>query len=713
MIYRHNNVLRTRMQHCFCGIVCILTLLVSWQPLLSQPRVIDSLKTLVPLLPADTSRVIVLNRLAFELRGVSPTDRERYAQQALELAHTLNFPKGIAAALNNLGGALWEQGHYAQALNYQERAVSLHSVLQDKPNMALALNSLGLIYSDQGNYSLALEHFLHALKLREEIKDKRGQQITISNIGTIYQQQGDIAAAQEYYFKALKIAEEINDKRGTSIALSNIGGAYFQQGVYDKSLDYHLRALQVSESIGANSSTSYVLNKIGLVLAKLGRVREALDYQQRAYTTALKAGNSKVLAHALHGMASAYQSLGQPSEARIYAEQALDTAKNIGLAAIIKDASEVLANVYASQKMYKEAFEAHKLYKLMSDSAQNLESRKRIANLETNYKLRQKEIENERLQAEFTAQRAETQQQRVLTFAVLMGLILVVILAIVLARANNSRKRDNTELHRQQRLLEDQAQEIEITNTRLQEQNLALQELNREKNEFLGIAAHDLKNPLASIVLTAQLLHRKDTQITSDVRLSRLASIEQVAARMQEIIMNLLDVNAIESGGITLSLRTQILAEVAKSVTEEYRDIAAKKRIVLQYDDTKASHATIQADSGRLREVLENLISNAVKYSFFDTRVYITLEATNEFVRCTIADEGPGISDDDKRKLFGKFSRLSAQPTAGEHSTGLGLSIVKKLVEMMNGNIWCDSELGKGAAFTVEFPRVHNDVEVS
>ena len=705
MAHRHNNRFISAFGHRYSIMLCLLVIATSGLPLLSQPRIIDSLKALIHSLPPDTSRVIALNRLAFELRGVSPLERERYGEQALVLARTLDYPKGVAQALTNLGGALWEQGHYAQAIGYQERAVALHSALQDKPNLALALNSLGLIYSDQGNYSLALEHFLHALKLREEINDKRGQQITISNIGTVYQQQGDITAAQEYYFKALKIAEEINDKRGTSIALANIGGAYFQQGAYDNALEYDTRALRVSEMVGSNSSTSYVLNKIGLVLAKMGKVREALTYQERAYKTALSAGNSKVLAHALHGMASAYQSLGRNSEALVYAQQALDTAKNIGLAAIIKDASELLASVHAAQGRYKEAFEAHQQFKQMSDSAQNLESRKRIANLETNYKLRQQEIENERLQAQFTAQRAETQQQRILTFAVLVGLILVIVLAIVLAQANNNKKRDNTELHRQQSLLEEQAQEIEITNTQLQEQNIALQELNREKNEFLGIAAHDLKNPLASIVLTAQLLHRKDAQINSEARLSRLVNIEQVAARMQEIIANLLDVNAIESGGITLTLSKQTLSDVAKSVTEEYRDVAAKKRITLHFDDAEASNACIQADGGRLREVLENLVSNAVKYSFFDANVYVTIEASIDKVRCTVADEGPGISNDDKRKLFGKFARLSAQPTAGEHSTGLGLSIVKKLVEMMHGTIWCESELGKGAAFTVEFPR--------
>jgi signal transduction histidine kinase len=103
-------------------------------------------------------------------------------------------------------------------------------------------------------------------------------------------------------------------------------------------------------------------------------------------------------------------------------------------------------------------------------------------------------------------------------------------------------------------------------------------------------------------------------------------------------------------------------------------------------------------------QVLDNIISNAVKYSPHRKNIFIRLKSSSEAVRIEIQDEGPGISPDDMQKLFGKFARLSARPTGGEHSTGLGLSIVKKMVEAMNGRVWCESELGKGATFIVELP---------
>ncbi len=105
-------------------------------------------------------------------------------------------------------------------------------------------------------------------------------------------------------------------------------------------------------------------------------------------------------------------------------------------------------------------------------------------------------------------------------------------------------------------------------------------------------------------------------------------------------------------------------------------------------------------------QVIDNLISNALKYSPFDTTITIRVKAKSDNVRLEVEDEGPGISEEEMPKLFGKFARLSAQPTGGEHSTGLGLSIVKKMVEAMNGKVWCESEPGKGATFIVELPLI-------
>ena len=245
-----------------------------------------------------------------------------------------------------------------------------------------------------------------------------------------------------------------------------------------------------------------------------------------------------------------------------------------------------------------------------------------------------------------------------------------------------------------------QAQEL------LEDQNESLKRLNDEKNEFLGIAAHDLKNPLNSIRGIAQMVRkRKEIELADDEVDDMVHQIETSSNFMFEIITNLLDVNKIENGKLVIQPSSVDLVLSLGAVTDRYQAPAAKKNIALHVelpdDDTQ-----IYADPTLTIQVLDNIVSNAVKYSPQGKNVWVTVscDAVQHRVRVAVKDEGPGFSEEDKKKLFGKFARLSAKPTGGEHSTGLGLSIVKRLAEAMDASIWCESELGKGATFIIEFP---------
>jgi signal transduction histidine kinase len=243
---------------------------------------------------------------------------------------------------------------------------------------------------------------------------------------------------------------------------------------------------------------------------------------------------------------------------------------------------------------------------------------------------------------------------------------------------------------------------VEEQNNKLTEVNHNLVDLNNEKNEFLGIVAHDLKSPLSGIVLAIDMLEKYVTRMTFDQRQKKLQDIRHTAQRMSGIITNLLDINAIETGKFNFTMTSFSFTEAVRRIVEDYQERASVKNIMLHFaalDDYPAF-----ADANATAEILDNLISNAVKYSPHGKNVYVRVLAEGNRVRCEVQDEGPGLSEEDKAKLFGKFARLSAKPTGGEHSTGLGLSIVKKLAETMHGNVWCESVLGEGATFVVEMP---------
>jgi signal transduction histidine kinase len=246
-------------------------------------------------------------------------------------------------------------------------------------------------------------------------------------------------------------------------------------------------------------------------------------------------------------------------------------------------------------------------------------------------------------------------------------------------------------------------QMLESQNERLVLANQNLVELNNEKNEFLGIVAHDLKNPLASILLGIDMLQRYHNRMNHEQQIKKLADMFTTSKRMQAIITNLLDVNAVDTGKFTLTPCEFDFSSAVQTVVEDYRERATEKGITLHFS-SEPTPISAFADKNATIQILDNLISNAVKYSPFQRRVWIAVRMADGKVRCTVKDEGPGLSEEDKKKLFGKYARLSAKPTGGEHSTGLGLSIVKKLAEAMRGSVWCESELGQGASFTLELP---------
>ncbi len=242
----------------------------------------------------------------------------------------------------------------------------------------------------------------------------------------------------------------------------------------------------------------------------------------------------------------------------------------------------------------------------------------------------------------------------------------------------------------------------------IEAKNIDLVKLNQDKNEFLGIAAHDLKNPLSVIKGYAEEIEEYCHEMSKEEIVELSGLIREASAKMSTLIMNLLDVNQIESGNIRLNFTHVDILPIVESIAQDYAKRAKKKDINL-YFSYDGNDFQAYVDANAVEQVLDNIISNAVKYSPLGKNVYVNLSATEGNIRCEMKNDGEGLSEADQKKLFGKFNRLSTKPTGGEHSTGLGLFIVKKLVEAMNAEIWCESELGKGATFVVEFSHYKSD----
>jgi signal transduction histidine kinase len=238
----------------------------------------------------------------------------------------------------------------------------------------------------------------------------------------------------------------------------------------------------------------------------------------------------------------------------------------------------------------------------------------------------------------------------------------------------------------------------------LHKQNQELKQLNQEKNEFLSIAAHDLKNPLSGIMGLTDLLNMDKSKLSVEHQ-QYLQMIRTSAENMFALIQKLLDANRIESGRLEVHLSPQHIVPLLDRIVMMMKKQVAAKQLNMHWQPP-GEQMMVVVDGNLIYQVFENLVSNAIKYSPTGKNIYLNLEKNADKARFSVRDEGQGMTEEDMRQLFGKFKRLSAQPTAKEHSTGLGLFIVKKLVMEMNGQVWCESTYGEGATFFVEFPLV-------
>ena len=246
---------------------------------------------------------------------------------------------------------------------------------------------------------------------------------------------------------------------------------------------------------------------------------------------------------------------------------------------------------------------------------------------------------------------------------------------------------------------------IKSTLKSLEEKNEQLHKVNEVKNEFLGMASHDLKNPLNNIYNFAAMIEENDSLPPNQV--TQIAHrIVNISLQMFQLIDSLITSAAMELEELNCKNERVDLLLSASSIIQQF-SVAAEKKSLKIHLEKNSEKVIADADYDLTLQVLDNLISNAIKFSPPNKNIWVKLlkpANPQNKVRIEIKDEGPGFSEDDKLKIFNRFSRLSARPTGGESSTGLGLFTVKKLVEAMNGNVFYQSEPGEGALFIVELP---------
>ncbi len=557
-------------------------------------------------------------------------------------------------------------GNYHQALEYFLVALELSEQTGNRTGSANALGCIGLVYWNFSDYSRALDYLYRALEIDEQLQRKKDIAKHLGHIALVYANLPDYKRALEYYSRALSVDLEIHNMDGVIRHYCNLGNLHQTLGELSSALEYYYKAVDIEQVKGHESIITDSWANIGSIYLLQSEFTRALECYRKTLEMYRQVGNKVYEATTIGQLGLIY---AHPE----FEGYNLDIAENYYLQAL------AMFEEFGTKK------ESYEIHKALADSYAVQEKWDKYAYHINHYHSLEKEVhsdEAQRLahQLDFERTLAEKELQRVK--------------AVYEAEQAVSQ----SEIYRLKN------EELATALEQVRQLNGSLSAAIAEKNEILGIVSHDLKNPLNSILLIAKMMNAGSLSQADIQEFS--ADILTSAERMFKLITTLLDMNAIDQGHVALHLQPVDANASIMAVVGQYLTIAAQKHI--SFRSTFTAHTPVLADENIIVNVAENLISNAVKYSPHHRNIYVNVfNTTDSKVRFSVRDEGPGLSPEDMKKLFGKFTRLSAQPTGGEHSTGLGLSIVKKLVEAMNGKVWCESKPGHGAEFIVELPAYH------
>lgn len=629
---------------------------------------------------ADTSLIQTYFNLAHHYLRQDSAKTGFYANRALQVADSIDSQLGRGIGNMALGLHHIIQGNYTRGLKNAFEAEVFFQDLNRDDYLAMLYSYIGIGYSRVGNNNEALRYYLRSDSLMKKTGSPMQQAQIKANIGIIHGSQGHHQSTIRYFKDAMVIIEQFGAPAHLALGYHNIGVAYRHLSEYDSALVYLKRALDLRQNSNDRFGLASSLHNLGKVYIEQEQYEFALSYLDQAIELQQELGDQGNLLDAYLDAGRIYQNLQEPHQAKAFAENSLEIAERIGDLNHQAEAMLFLSNLAEQANDYQAALDYLKTNRLLQDSLADQNQSQAFEEMRARYESQEMEQQIELLQQSQKLQQAELDKARVFRNSLFGGSgALLLILALLFLRYRSGKKHEAL----------------------LEVKNKQLEELSEEKSEYLHIAAHDLKTPLSSILGLSELI--KDTESASEETRKHAEYIYISAFRMLDLIKQFLDVNAIESGRKLAEVRPVDLSSTMEEVVKHYMYRAKWKDLTIKLEQNSDCLPAI-ADPSIFQEVMENILSNAVKYSPKGKRIWIRNRCLEHTLRIEVKDEGPGLSREDQQQLFQKFKRLSPNPTADEGSTGLGLYIVKKMTDAMEGKIWCESRLGEGCTFIVELP---------
>jgi signal transduction histidine kinase len=628
-------------------------------------------------------------------------------RQALDLLKTHDFRRYHAIVLTRIAQVYDAQGDFQQALEHLLSALRIHESLNSRQEVARVYGVIGWVYINQKNSSMAISYAQQSLELMKEINDKAGMAFAHNLLGYINYSMSNYQAALEEYNLALGLRNEIKLEQASAATLFNIARVFEKQGLYDKAQAHLLKVLAIDQKHMDKDGLVMTYNTLGIVLTRKKAFGEAEHFLQIGHDLAIAVNTPVELSNNHKIFAELYKAMGDNRKAIRYYDEYIALNDSI----FTRQSATKIAEMSALYELEKKEQEIQILNQRDEINTEKLKLQETKISYQNYFLLftigsivlllvivymlyqfyRTKTLANEKLQnlnKEISEQKEEIQAQ-----------------SEELIEANNSLIALNHELVEKTEEIQAQSEELIETNTAITEINRdldsivtkrtsQLQEAYKELDTFFYRSSHDFRRPLTTFMGLAEVAK---ITIKDKSALELFSKVRETAMSLDKMLVKLQSISDVGAQQLVYKevLIREIFDNVCDGFREEIEQFGIRTQSSVTLDKPFVSYPAM------IKTIIENLIENAIHFrATKEPYIHLRAYSDKDLVIIEIEDNGQGIRNEYREKIFDMYYRANER----SKGNGLGLYIVKKAVQKLNGTIQLITDFGKGSRFVISLP---------
>lgn len=680
----------------------------------------ESIEVLIQKLEASEGieRIDLLNNLSELMLNQNPDKAIEFGNEALSLAVKLQSKSHEAKSFFRIAEGYRLKGENIRALDNFLKSLKTYGEIDDREGVARSSNQTGKIYRFMGDYSTALDHHLRALKIYTDLENKKGIAVSMISSGDAYQKLGKSDLALDYFNQAIEMCKASNDETTIVDAYISKGDLHWHEGDNDLALYFFEEALKI---MGSDSKPGFdrsgVINNLGNVYREKGDYSKALDYYDQSLSLSSSVGDKNLIAVIQKNIGITYKLTGDYQQATDFLRKSKDLAGQIRLQGVYKESLEQLSEAYALAGNYKNALDYYKELSNLNQQVAQEQASDKISLIQLGYHLKD-EAQKQTIR-EIDLNLRVLKERNIRNIIILFTLFSIAFIFILWSRyrmklrTNTELKNLNTDLEKR---VEERTKRLKEENDRRKIAHEHAQQANESKNRFLANISHEVRTPINAIIGFCDITIKTGVEEQHKLNLQR---IKDSSEHLLALIKDLLDYSQIDIGKTELKKTPFHLKELMESVINAFFLDAKSKKLKIVLDIHENVPLDLLGDKEVIRQIMYNLIGNAVKFTEeggVNIKIQVSengLENDKIKLLCSVEDTGIGISKMKQKLIFMDFSQENDSTSRKYGGAGLGLTISKHFIQLMDGEIWVESEKGKGSNFIFTTVLTKTDLNTS